>query len=212
MKYSNNKFSVLLIIWALFAFISLPACEDDEDETNDKENPETWEPYDLKAGTSYDYEFEFQENDEVASEGTVNIEVGNPEVTITTTIDGNEMEQMYDSSDEISENFIAGISQTPLAGLLYQPVWTSAFTGQDLETGASWSFSSNDGSIYFEVTGKDNFAGIEGYVIEAEFTDNSETTATWETCISHDLPLPLMTWVSDESGDIYLLELTSYSD
>ena len=212
MKYSDNKFSVLLIIYALFAFVSLPACEDDKNETNDNNNSETWEPYDLKAGTSYNYEFEFLENNEVSSEGTVNIQVGNPEVTITSTIDGSEMEQMYNNSDEISQNFITGISQTPLGGFLYQPLWTGAFSDQELETGASWSFSSNEGSIYFEVTGTNSFAGIQGHVIEAEFTDGSETTAMWETCITYDLPLPLMTWVSDENGDEYLIELTSYSD
>jgi len=213
MKYSNNKYSLLLIAWAVFTFILLPACEDDNDESDDNNgNPEAWEPYDLKAGTSYDYEFEFLEDNEVSSEGTVNIEVGNPEVTITTTIDDNEMEQVYDSSDEISQNFITGIGQTPLAGFLYQPLWTGAFSGQELKTGANWSFSSNEGSIYFEVTGKDSYAGIEGYVIEAEFTDGSETTATWKTCISYDLPLPLMTWVSDEIGDEYLIELTSYNE
>jgi len=44
------------------------------------------------------------------------------------------------------------------------------------------------------------------------FINNIFPTATWETCISYDLPLPLMTWVSDEIGDEYLIELTSYNE
>lgn len=213
MKYSNNKFSIFLFALAIFSFFALPACEDENDETNDdNNNAETWDPYDLKAGTSYDYEFEFLENNEVSSEGTVNIQVGDPEVTIITTIDGNEMEQMYNNSDDINQNFITGISQTPLAGFLYQPLWTGAFTGEELETGATWSYSTNEASISFEVTGTDSYAGIHGYIIEAEFKEGSETTATWETCISYDLPLPLMTWVKDENGEEYMIELTSYSD
>ncbi|MFW5754300.1 MAG: hypothetical protein ACOCV9_05805 [Marinilabiliaceae bacterium] len=213
MKYSKNKYSVLMIAWALIVSVSFSACEDENDETTeDDNNAETWESYDLKAGTSYDYEFEFTEDNEVTSEGTVTIEVEDPEVTITTTIDGDETEQTYDSSDEISQNFISGIEESPVDEFLYQPMWTGAFSDQELETGANWSFSADDGSIYFEVTGTDSYADIEGYVIEAEFTDGSETTAMWETCITHDLPLPLMTWVSDEEGDHYLIELTSYSD
>ena len=212
MKNYNNKTALLLLGWAVIAFVSFTGCEDSENGEND-ENGESqiWEPYELKAGTSYDYDFEFLENDEITSAGSVNIEAGDPEVTITTTIDGEEITQVYNTSDDLDDNFITGISQTPLAGFLYQPIWLGAFTGQDIETGATWSYSSNEGSVQFEVTGKDTYAGIEGHVIEAVFTDGNSTT-TWETCISYDLPLPLMTWVTDDNNNEYIIELTSYSE
>ncbi|WP_016775578.1 hypothetical protein [Anaerophaga thermohalophila] len=102
---------------------------------------------------------------------------------------------------------------TPLAGFLYQPLWMGAFTNQEIKTGASWSYEADGNTLSFVVTGTDEYAGYEGYVIEATFQgDDFEGTAEWETCINFDLPLPLMTDVTTGEGETFYIELTGYTE
>lgn len=208
----NQSFSLILLALSFIFAVSFSACED-ENDTNDNDDDFTeWEPYDLKANTAYDYDFEFTEGDEETSGGSVSIAIGDPDVEVSWNVGDQTYENTYDSEDNIEDNFIGAISQTPLAGFLYQPLWFGAFSGQEIKTGASWSYSAQDSSIEFEVTGTDTYAGEEGYVVMAVFEDESGATATWETCVSSDVPLPLMTSVTDEDDDHYFIELTNYEE
>ncbi len=215
MLYQNIKFLRFFMLLALGGMLFFTSCEED-DETNengdDNTNGEVWEPYQVKANTSYSYDFERKENEQVVSTGSVQIDIGDPEVEVTGTVNDDNFNFTNNASTNVEENFAAAVLQTPIGGIVYQPHWSSAFMNQEIEVGASWSFSYDDNSVSFEVTGTDSYAGIEGFIIETIVEEESEGTIIWETCVSPDVPLALMTNVNYGDGMEDTFELTNYSE
>lgn len=214
MKKQRTIYQILGMAMAVFVMIFLPSCDDENaEDAITEEEMENWEPYDLKANTSYDYDFEITEEGNESSSGSAHIKVGDPEVEISGTFNGEEFSNSHNMSEEISENFISAISMTPLAGFMYQPMWMGAFAGQEVRVGASWTYSYGGSSINFNVTGKETYAGHEGFVIITTMQDsNTEESVEWISCITSELPLPLMTQVTHSDGEKYYMELTNYEE
>jgi len=212
MNHQNPKYSLLLIAVAIFALVIFSSCEDEDNGNSQNEETEVWEPYDFSPNTSFEYDYEFFDAslDETSS-GTLLIEVGDPEVTISGTIDGEDFNVTENTSSSIEDNFMGAVSKTPIALVLYQPYWSGAFSDQELEVGASWSYSYGGSSISFEVTGTDTYAGYEGYTIETIYQSDGETV-TVSSCVNPDLPVALMVNFEEGGGDTYRVELTSYEE
>ena len=212
MKHQNIKYSLLLIVVAIFALVMLSSCEDEGNGDSENGETEVWEPYDFSPNTSFEYDYEYNDvSQEEISSGSLLIEIGDPEVTISGTIDGEPFSVTENTSSDIEDNFFAAVSRTPIALVLYQPYWSGAFSGQDLEVGASWSYSYGGSSMSYEVTGTDTYAGYEGYTIETIYQSDGETI-TVTSCVNPDLPVALMVNFDEEGGDTYRVELTSYED
>lgn len=116
-------------------------------------------------------------------------------------------------SDDVTENFKDAIESTP-AQLLYNPTWKEAFMDQELEVGSSWSYPFGGLYYEFEVTGTDNYAGYEGYLVEMFYNDGSGNTVTRNACINENIPLSLMTHYSENGStyEEYYFELISYEE
>lgn len=212
MYYQNLKYSGMFIVLAFFAFTLLTSCEEEENGESNKDETEVWEPYEFDTNTSFEYDYEYLDaSQDDTSSGTLLVEIGDPEVEISGTIDGQEFSMTESTSSDVDDNFTSAISKTPIAPVLHQPYWTGAFSEQELEVGAYWDFSYGDASITFEVTGTDEYAGYEGYVIEANFED-AETATYMETCVKPELPIALMINIEEEGGNKYIVELTSFED
>lgn len=187
--------------------------DDEEPEKIDNGEEEVWKPYQVKPNTSFQYEYEKKESDELVSSGIININVGNPEVVITGTIDGQDLNIEKNNSDNVTENFEDAIELTP-AQLLYNPTWEEAFMDQDLEVGNSWLYPFGDVYYEFEVTGTDTYAGYEGYLVEIIYDDGFGNTDRRNACINENIPLSLMTRYIDNisSPEEYYFELISYEE
>ena len=212
MYHPNLKYYAMLIAMAIFTLVMFSSCEDEENGNSDNGETEVWEPYDFTANTSFEYDYEYTDvSSEEVTTGTMLIEIGDPEVTISGTIDGQDINITENISSDLEDNFISAVSKTPLAPVLYQPYWTGGFSQQELRVGASWSYSYGGSSISFEVTGKDTYAGYEGFTIETIIQDDGETI-TMNTCVNPDLPVALMVSVEEAGGDTYWVEMTNYED
>jgi hypothetical protein len=115
------------------------------------------------------------------------------------------------SSEDINENFILAVSQTPIGMTLYQPFWLSAFSNQSIQVGSSWNYNYQGSSIAFDVTDTRTVAGINGYVIETQFTESGESI-NWYTCINQEIPLPLLASIDYGEQGAYHIELTGYEE
>jgi len=193
---------------AIFSLSFFIACEDDDTDENDENQTETWEPYQVEPNTVFEYDYEKKENDTLCATGDFRIEVGDPKVTITGTIDGQDFEVIRDDSDDPVENFENALTSHPYTSVLYYNVWPSEFDPEEVEVGDSWSYSYGGESLSFNVTGKDTYAGHEGYVVKMEYEDESKTKS-WEACVNKNIPLALMTRIIDDKEEWYF-ELTNY--
>jgi hypothetical protein len=212
MKYKNIWKSIAFLLASVVMISTLASCEDDNSDDTENNDPETWEPYQLKANTSYEYDFEVTDNGATTSSGNVIINIGDPEVDISGTIDGVPFNYSNNNFDDINQNFIAAVSQSPVAVVIYQPAWMGAFSNQYLEVGNSWSYSYDNNSFLFEITGKDTYAGYEGFVMKTTFTNAEDETVIWNSCVHHEIPLPLMSHVEYSEGEEYYMELTGYQE
>jgi len=211
MIYSNFKRPTsIILIMAIFALSFFLACEDDDTSDNDEETTETWEPYQVKSNTAFEYDYEKYENDTLSASGDFRIEVGDPKVTITGTIDDHDYEVIQDDSDDPVENFENALRSYPFTGALYHDVWPSDFDPEEVEVGDSWSYGYGGESLSFNVTGKDTYAGYEGYVVKMEYKDES-FTQSWEACVNKNVPLALMSRIIDNEIRWYF-ELTYYEE
>src|SRR6056297_1543829 len=154
MKYQNLKFPLTFIALAILVLVMCSSCEDENNGDSQNDETEVWEPYAFTPNTSFEYDYEYTDASlKQTSSGTFLIEVGDPEVTISGTLDDEEFSVTENTSSDVSENFISAVSKTPLAMVLYQSYWTGAFSGLELKVGASWSFSYGGSSMSYEVTG-----------------------------------------------------------
>ena len=215
MNYHKLKYPGIFMAMAFFVFALLTSCDEEADDNAEpnKEETQEWEPYQFTKNTSYKYEYEsLDENGDTSSAGSFEVIIGDPEVTINASIDGEEY-SFTQSSGSVEENFTFVVSNSPLAGVLYHPYWNNAFSDQGIHEGASWSFSSDEVSISFDVTGKDDYAGYEGFVLETVVEDKEEnTTTTTEACINLDMPIPLMVSMIEGNGEQYTMELLNYEE
>lgn len=212
MKNQNSKYSLVLIVLAIFTLVMFSSCEDEDNGGSQDDETEVWEPFDFSPNTSFEYDYEFFDASlEETSSGTLLIELGDPEVTISGTIDGEDFNVTENNSSNLEDNFIAAVSKTPIGLVLYQPYWAGAFSGQELRVGTSWSYSYGGASMSFEVTGKDQYAGYEGFVTETVYQAEGESITT-TSCVHPDLPVALMVNIEDSGGDTYRVELTSYEE
>ncbi|MFO8233888.1 MAG: hypothetical protein R6U04_00590 [Bacteroidales bacterium] len=209
MNHSNFKHPAsIILIMAVFALSFFYACE--EDDTTENNETETWEPYQVKPNTAFEYDFEKYENDTLSSSGNFRIEVGDPEVTITGTIDGEEFEVIQNDSDDPEENFKDALLSYPYTGALYHNAWPSEFDPEEVEVGDSWSYTYGGETLSFNVTGKETYAGYEGYVVKMEYQDES-ITQSWEACVNKNIPLALMSRIIDNEEE-WSFELTNYEE
>ncbi|EMA45408.1 hypothetical protein [Halococcus saccharolyticus] len=95
------------------------------------------------------------------------------------------------------------------AGAFLAPLTTMTgfYGGRPLQVGQSWSSSSQQGTVGFEVTGEDSYAGVDCFVSQASLNG----TTVHEACVSPDRGLAPYTVYYDESGTLtFEMELTSY--
>ncbi len=212
MKNQHLKHSVPFIAMAIMALVMFSSCEDEDNGGSQNDETEVWEPFEFTPNTSFEYDYEYVDvSQEETTTGSLLIEVGDPEVTVSGTIDGEDFNVTENTSSNLEDNFIAAITKTPIAIVLYQPYWAGAFSQQELEVGASWSYSYGGASMSFEVTGTDTYAGYEGFTIETVYQAEGETI-TVNTCVHPDLPVALMVNMEEAGGDTYRVELTSYEE
>ncbi|MCF8307920.1 MAG: hypothetical protein K9I68_02810 [Bacteroidales bacterium] len=218
MRLRNFKYLSFFIALTFFGFTALTSCEEDSSNDpngNNNGTEKTWEPYKFDPNVSFTYEFYTMENGEEQSSGTIEIMIQDPAVEVNATIDGEFYSFSSDSHDAISENFQEAVNNTPAGIVIYQPYWENAFADQVIEEGASWSYNFEDGSVSFEVTGTDTYAGIEGYVVEYDIQNDSGENAMWELCANLGMSLPLMSHVEssdDSNSETFHLELTDYQE
>lgn len=209
-------FSMVLLV-----SVSLTSCSDDDESTPDAGNDDAdndlsdlvWDPYKFNANTYFAYSFSMEQGDEYQMQGTAEIIIEDPAVTIKYVVNGDEVESTVNNSDDISVNYQNAVTVTPLGGILYQGQWITMFSGNDLEVGNSWNFDSDDGTMHFEVSGTESIAGIEGKLIEMDLTKDGETQMIWSTVVNTEIPLPLKSHIEDYRDNfIYTVELTDYQE
>ena len=221
MKKTNVKFLHYFVALMVIFFLPLASCDDKDDDSADPGNgngdngsTQKWEPYDFqnhKSATMV-YDFEFEEDGETSWSGTSTIEINDPSVTLTTVFNGDENVITADNHDNVEDNFNEAINNSPYLGaILYGGFWPTIFEDQELSVGASWSWSYEGNSINLEITGKEQYAGQEGYVAEYTFEYEDGKVATWTICVDPDIPLPLMVEIVEE-GARYHLVMTDYQN
>jgi hypothetical protein len=109
--------------------------------------------------------------------------------------------------DQVMEKMIMSMAMSPAADLLLGTIWAQwwmpLFAEQELRVGSGWSHSWEGDSVSFEIVSQENYAGVEGFLIE--WKQNDELKA--EVCVAPDVPLPLMTHMPQEG---YRVELVEY--
>jgi hypothetical protein len=100
---------------------------------------------------------------------------------------------------------------TPAGVLLMLTMYTPMtwYADQDLTVGNEWSIATDDGTMRFEVTGTDTYAGVQCYATEVTI----DGTTQHESCISPDLGLaPYSAWY-DENGALQVkIELVNFEE
>ena len=127
------------------------------------------------------------------------------EVQVSISMDGMDNQQTFTGTrTEVQQQMLG--SQV---GSLLVPLTTMTgfYQGQTLQAGQSWSYSTEEGTSTFEVTGSDSYAGVECSVTEASVNG----TVVHEACVSPDRGLAPYAAYYDESGTLtFEMELTSY--
>ena len=127
------------------------------------------------------------------------------EVQVSISMDGMDNQQTFTGTrTEIQQQMLG--SQV---GSLLVPLTTMTgfYQGQTLQAGQSWSYSTEEGTASFEVTGSDSYAGVECSVTEASVNG----TVVHEACVSPDRGLAPYVAYYDESGTLtFEMELASY--
>ncbi len=223
MRKPRAKFLRYFVAFLMVSFIPLAACDDDDDTEpgngNGDDNGgngdiEKWEPYDFEDHTSatMTYEFDFQEDGESIMSGTSTIEIEDPTVTVTIVMNGEESVFSSSNHDNVEDNFSEVVNQSPyLGGVLFGGSWPTIFDDQELYVGASWSMNFDGNSIDLEISGKETYAGVEGYLAEYTFENQEGQVVTYDICVDPKVPLPLMI-EAEEEGDYYHLVMTNYEN
>lgn len=223
MRKLNINFLNYFTAFLMALLLPLSACDDDDDaepsngdgdDNGGNNGVEKWEPYDFQDHTSatMTYEFEFQDDGENVLSGTSTIEIEDPAVTVTIITNGEESVFSSNSHDNIEDNFSQVVNQSPyLGGILFGGSYPLIFDDQELYVGASWSMNFDNNSIDLEITGKETYAGVEGYLAEYTFENEEGRIATYDICVNPEVPLPLMIEMQEEQ-DYYHLVMTNYEN
>ncbi|PSP69218.1 hypothetical protein BRC80_11820 [Halobacteriales archaeon QH_9_66_26] len=127
------------------------------------------------------------------------------EVQVSISMDGMDNQQTFTGTrTEVQQQMLG--SQV---GSLLVPLTTMTgfYEGRTLQAGQSWSYSTEERTSTFEVTGSDSYAGVECSVTEASVNG----TVVHEACVSPDRGLAPYAAYYDESGTLtFEMELTSY--
>ncbi len=215
-----KNISLWICLIALTAAFSLAffSCSSDggTDPDDNDNNGESWEPYQFEPNTTFHYDLttEIEGKD---STGELSVYIKNPAVEITWVWDGEEGSSEYAVEDNIKDNFTFAASGTPFPHLLHNYTWALGYgQGKDLKVGNHWSWSHAGVSYSFNVTGKEEYAGMSGYVVETEITDSNEGEEFFFlACINPDIALPLMNiWEGKSEQDefYYKMTLVSYEN
>ncbi|WP_435364257.1 hypothetical protein [Haloarchaeobius sp. DYHT-AS-18] len=124
---------------------------------------------------------------------------------------------VYDVGDERYESTVSGTKETvqsqlytnPAGILLVTTMFTPAtwYAGQDLSEGTKWSYTTQDGSASFAVTGTSTYADVECYT--SEMTVDQQVLH--EGCFAPQLGLAPYTAYYNEDGSLSMeMKLVSY--
>lgn len=167
-----------------------------------------WQAFEFDHPATYTYDT-FMSGD---GEGTLVwevTEVNGDEVTVS--VDYQAGETSYQSTVSGTKDTVRGqLMMSPAGSFLIVSIFSPTlayYEDQTLEVGQGWSYSTQEGSASFEITGKDTYAGIDCYASEMKVDGN----LLHEGCFSSDLALATYTAYYEENGELTAkMELTSY--
>lgn len=127
------------------------------------------------------------------------------EVQVSLSMDGMSNQQTFTGTrTEVQRQMLSSQVGTILAPLT---TMTGFYGGRPLQIGQSWTYSSEQATANFEVTGTDSYAGVECFVTEASLNG----TVVHQACVSPDRGLAPYVAYYDESGTFtFEMILTSY--
>lgn len=169
-----------------------------------------WEPlnFDQPATYTYDIFFEGQgegqmvwEVTETSADGaTVSVHVELGDTTYDSTVSGNK-------NDIRGQLMASPAGQFFLLGLFSPTV--GYYEGQELSVGNQWSYSTQEGSASFTITGTQSYAGVECHASEMTV----DGSVVHEGCFSGDIGMMPYTAYYDGDGQIRLeMTLVDYSE
>ena len=172
--------------------------------------PDTWEPGRFVRPGHYEVEL-YQEG---LGDGTLvwGVEDVDDESAVI-SIDYDHGPQQYQSTHTVDQgNLEAALLGTPVWMFLVQTTYAPElhqYADESLEVGASWTFTTADGELRYEITGTDTHAGIDCYVSEVTLDDHLYR----ETCIAPAHGLALHSAMYDDDGAVvYGQTVVDYSD
>lgn len=120
--------------------------------------------------------------------------------------------QSYESTVSGTKSDIQGqLIMSPAGSFAMLGIFSPMFgyyDGQQLAVGEQWSYSTDQGSMSFAITGTDNYAGVDCYTSEIRLNDS----VMHEACFSPDLGLAAYTaWYEEDTGNVEMrMELVEF--
>ncbi|QLG50428.1 hypothetical protein [Natrinema halophilum] len=170
----------------------------------------TWKPFEFDRPVTYTYDV-YSPDD---GAGTLVWDVTD------VTDDGATVTVRYDTTETQFETTVTGTKDDLQSELLMTPagpfIVTTIFSptmaqyeGRSLTVGNEWSYSSSDGSMRFEVTERQSYAGVDCFASVTEIDGQT----VHEGCFSPELELAPHTAYYDEDGDrTYEMTLVSVEE
>ncbi len=161
--------------------------ETEEGTEDDTSEASTWDPYNFDKEVHYKYSFSLEDDsgilnwdvtsvsgDQVTIETEVNIEGG---TTYTNSFSGDK--------DSVRDKLMTSPSGSFIATSLYSPMVTK-FAEGELTEGNIWEVTTPQQTVKIEITGKETYSGIEGYVGQVKI----DGVVVFESTIAKDLGFP----------------------
>lgn len=132
---------------------------------------------------------------------------------LTVTVDYAVGETEYSSTVSGTKETIQGqLMMSPAGPFMMLGIFSPMFgyyEGQQLSVGKQWSFNSGRGSMSFEITGTDSYAGVDCYASELRINES----VMHEACFAPNLGLAAYTaFYDEETGSVDMrMELVEYS-
>lgn len=167
-----------------------------------------WHEFQFDHPVKYSYDT-YMKGD---GEGTLTwevTEVDGDEVTVA--VDYQTSETSYQSTVSGSKDTVRGqLMMSPAGAFMIVAIFSPTlgyYEGQPLEVGTGWSYTTDEGSASFKITGTDSYGGVDCYVSEMTV----DGTLLHKGCFSPDLALAASSVYYDDTGEMTAkLELTSY--
>lgn len=171
--------------------------QETQDETDEEETEEgtedgtaeasTWDPYNFDKEVHYKYSFSLEDDS-----GTLNWDVtsvSGDQVTIETEIilEGGTTysNEFSGDKDSVRDKLMTSPSGSFIATSLYSPMVTK-FAEGELTEGNIWEVTTPQQTVKVEITGKETYSGIEGYVGQVKV----DGVVVFESTIAKDLGFP----------------------